>query len=627
MCGIAGIVSMNGSPVLEQELRNMSRAMVHRGPDDDGIYLDGTAGLTMRRLSIIDIDGGHQPFHNEDRTVWVVFNGEIYNFQELRRALEAQGHVLSTRSDTEVIVHLYEQHGTRCVEHLRGMFGFALWDTRRKSLLLARDRLGIKPLYYAEAGGRVVFASELKSILQLPDIECSLSWRSVSHLFTFLTTPPAESIVEGIRKIEPGQLLIASPGRAVRTERYWDLKFEPDYKTSAGEFVERTREILSEAVRLHMVSDVPVGAFLSGGIDSSAVVASAARSTTDPIKTFSIGFREASHDESSHARQVAAAFGTDHHELSLGPESLDELTKLAWHLDEPFGDSSAIPTYMVSKLAARHVKVVLSGDGGDELFAGYDRYLREQRERTSELPRTARRIMGKIGRRMPANMRGRAFLRHHALVGDQRYLDSAALFRHDDLCGLFRPEVSELLSPYEPWKEKAAYISSQGGHWLSRLQRFDLANYLPLDILTKVDRMSMAHSIETRVPLLDHKLVEFAATIPPEWSLSGSTTKVMLKRAMRGILPDSIIDRPKHGFAIPLGYWFRGKLGGYARDVLLGQRAKGRGLFETRAVERLIERHEKGRELDLQIWTLLSFELWLRTFYDVHPGRYSCAVA
>ena len=621
MCGIAGIVSLEGQPVFETELRDMCSAIAHRGPDDEGFYFQTGVGLGMRRLSIIDLDSGRQPVSNEDGTVWVVFNGEIYNYRELRREMQGRGHAFSTHGDTETIVHLYEEYGDHCVDHLRGMFAFALWDERRKRLLVARDRLGIKPLYYAEIGGRLLFASELKSILQLPEVGRGFNWSAVSHLFSFLSTPPTEAIVEGVRKLEPGHLLTASPGRPPEIERYWDLSFDPDYGREENYFVERLRELLEESVRLHMVSDVPLGAFLSGGIDSSSIVATAARISDAPLKTFSIGFSEPDYNELEHARVVATEFATDHHELTLGPDALGQLEDLAWHLDEPFGDSSAIPTYMVSKLAAKTVKVVLSGDGGDELFAGYDKYLVEQRERSHRpLPAAARSVLGKIGRNMPSGMRGRNLLRHISLTGAERYLDACTLFRRDDMKKLFRPDVYELLAPYEPWRAKAAYMESGDRNWLSSLQGLDVKNYLPLDILTKVDRMSMAHSIETRVPLLDHKVVEFAATIPPEMNLRGGTTKYVLKRAMRGILPDRIIDRPKKGFAVPLGYWFRGKLGPYVRDLLLGESSARRGLFNSRYIEDLVAQHESGRNLDLQLWTLISFELWARVFLDRGAG-------
>src|SRR3989454_495617 len=601
MCGIAGIMSFDEQPVSIEELQGMCAAISHRGPDDEGFYLDKGVGLGMRRLSIIDLQTGAQPVHNEDGAVWVVFNGEIYNFRDLRRKLEQRGHVFSTATDTEVIVHLYEEYGQHCVEHLRGMFAFALWDDRLKLLLLARDRLGIKPLYYAEVGGRLLFASELKAILQAPEVQRSVNWRAVSRLFTGLTTPPAESIIEGVRKLEPGHLLIASPGKDPQIERYWEVRFEPDYSRSEEDYAEELRERLEESVALHLVSDVPLGAFLSGGIDSSSVVATMARLTSSPVKTFSIGFTDEDYNELHYARQVANRFGTDHHELILEPNVVDILEDLAWHLDEPFGDPSAIPTFMVSKLAADYVTVVLSGDGGDELFAGYDKYLVEGRERRFRfVPPRIRRLLDTLSRLMPEGMRGRNLLRHFSLPESERCLDAVTLFRLEDKHKLFRKEAFERLSHYDPFRLEAEELTHGDGHWLTRLQSLDQKRYLPLDILTKVDRMSMAHSIESRVPLLDHKLVEFAATIPPELRLRNRTTKYLFKCALRGILPDEIIDRPKHGFGIPLGRWFRGQLGAFVRELLLSETSRRRGIFNTAYIEQLVHQHEKGRVRDLQ---------------------------
>jgi len=617
MCGIAGIIRLSGKPASREELSAMCAAMAHRGPDDEGLYLDADVGLGMRRLSIIDLATGSQPVRNEDGSVWVVLNGEIYNFQELRRELAQRGHSLYTGSDTEVIVHLYEEYGTDCVGKLRGMFAFALWDLRSKTLLLARDRLGIKPLYYVEKDGRLAFASELKALLQLPEVDRTLNWRAVNHLFTFLTTPAAEGIVAGVRKLEPGHVLTIGPGHGPRIVRYWDPRFEPDHGRTESYFVERLRELLEESVRLHMVSDVPLGAFLSGGVDSSAVVATMARLSSRPIKTFSIGFREEAYNEAPHARRVAQRFGAQHHELILEPDALGIIEDLAWYLDEPFGDASAIPTYMVSKLAAQEVTVVLSGDGGDELFAGYDRYVVERRERRYRfVPSPIRRALAGVGNRMREGMTGRRFLSHLAYEGPERYLDAVTYLGLEQKQKLFQPEVFQRLMGDDPWRESLACLRRHNGHWLSALQYLDLKNYLPLDILTKVDRMSMAHSIEARVPLLDHKLVEFAATIPARFQLRNGTTKDIFKRAMRGILPDEVIDRPKQGFAVPLGRWFRGRLGGFLREHLLSERCRQRGIFNTAYIERLIALHEGGRPLDLQLWTLVSFELWCRTFLD-----------
>ena len=617
MCGIAGIVALDSRPVSLEDIRAMCAALAHRGPNDEGFYIRPGVGLGMRRLSIIDLATGRQPISNEDGSVWVVFNGEIYNFQELRRDLESRGHQFRTATDTETIVHLYEEHGPRCVEKLRGMFAFALWDDRRRHLLLARDRLDIKPLYYAESGGQFVFASELKAILQVPGVGRELNWRAVNHLFTFLTTPSAESMIEGVRKLEPAHILTVAPGQPTRCERYWDVRFEPDHGRSEAYFVERLQALLEESTRLHLMSDVPLGVFLSGGIDSSAVVAMMARHHSGRVKTFSIGFADQDFSELAYARLVANAFGTDHHELVLEPDVTGIFHDLAWHLDEPFGDSSAIPTYLVSRLASQHVTVVLSGDGGDELFAGYDRYAVEGRERRLRfIPAAARRALSTVTALMPSGMRGQNFLRHIALPDAQRYVDATTLFNKARQHELFRSEVIELFAGYDPWAEAAEQCARADGHWLSTLQSVDLHSYLPLDILTKVDRMSMAHSIEVRPPLLDHKLVEFAATIPPKLQLHRGTTKYLLKRALRGILPDPVIDRAKRGFAIPLGRWFRGQLWEFVGDLLLSETSRSRHMFNPRYLERLTRRADRGREtdLDLELWTLLSFELWCRTF-------------
>ncbi len=622
MCGIAGIFSMSARGVYPREIQAMCDAMTHRGPDDAGYYLHERVGLGMRRLSIIDLETGSQPVHNEDGTVQVVMNGEIYNYRELRRELERRGHRFHSLTDTETLVHLYEEYGEGFVGHLRGMFAFALWDERRGIMLVGRDRIGIKPLYYVEAGGRLLFASELKSLLQLPDVERRINWASVNHLLTSLSTPGTESILAGVHKLPPAHVLTLRLDGSRRLVRYWELEFQPDYGHAEAYFAERLRELLEESVELHLMSDVPLGAFLSGGLDSSSVVACMARRSERPVKTFSIGFREQGFDEAAAARRVAEQFGTEHTELILDPKIEDLVQDIAWHLDEPFGDSSAIPTYMVSKLAADEVKVVLSGDGGDELFAGYDKYQVERHERRYEyVPAFLRRALGLIGDSLPEGAKGRNFLRHLALSGPQRYLDASTLFKHDQRRRLFRPELAALMRDDDPWRDARAFLERTGTDWLSAAQHWDIKSYLPLDILTKVDRMSMAHSIEARVPLLDHKVVEFAATIPPEYRLRGREGKSIFKLAMRGILPDSIIDRPKHGFAVPLADWFRGRLAGFARELLLSPTSRGRGVFDGRYIEQLLAMHEGGRDLSLQLWTLISFELWCRTFLDAPAAR------
>jgi asparagine synthase (glutamine-hydrolysing) len=611
--------------VTTDRLQRMTDAMVHRGPDDAGFFVGDGVGLAMRRLAIIDLATGRQPIANEDGSVQVVLNGEIYNFRELRHDLEARGHTFATHSDTEVIVHLYEEHGASCVERLRGMFAFALWDASSGRLLVARDRLGIKPLYWARHGGSLVFASELKAILQLGELPAQLDWDSVHHLFTFLTTPPDRSIVQGVAKLEPGSMLIASRNGYVSSRRYWRARFEPDHGRSEDEWVEALREALDDAVRSHMVSDVPLGAFLSGGVDSGAVVASASSASQEPLRTFSIGFRESDFDELEFARLVAGTFGTRHREAVVDPKVIEIVERLAWHLDEPFGDSSALPTFIVSELAGRDVKVVLSGDGGDELFAGYDKYLVERRERRNRfLPAPLRSLLRAAGNALPEGATGREMLRHLGRVGGDRYLDAGTLFREDQQRRLFQPEPRALLANGDAQEPLRRYLSTLDGrgdpdapaHWLSRLQLLDLETYLPLDILTKVDRMSMAHSIEARVPLLDHRLVELAARIPPELHLKGGRTKHVFKRALEGRLPAAILDRPKRGFAVPLGSWFRGGLGTFTRELLLSETSRQRGIFEPSYIEELLRLHDRGRPLDLQLWTLVSFELWCRRFLD-----------
>jgi asparagine synthase (glutamine-hydrolysing) len=618
VCGIAGIVRFDGEPVFEHEIRAMCQMLVHRGPDEEGVYLGDGVGLGMRRLSIIDLDSSQQPICNEDRSVWVVFNGEIYNYRELRQELATRGHRFRTAGDTETIVHLWEEFGPGCVDHLRGMFSFAIWDTAQRRLLLARDRLGIKPLYYVALPDGLAFASELKPLLQLPEVSRNLSWEAVRHLVTFMATSSPQSIVEGIRKLEPGRLATVSEVGDFQIHRYWDVAFQPDEQATERELIDRLRDLLCESVKLHEVSDVPIGAFLSGGIDSSAVVATMAAMRSEPVKTFSIGFADREYDELRYARSVSETFGTEHHELVLRPDVVDVAQDLAWFLDEPFGDTSAIPTFMVSKLAAEYVTVVLTGDGGDELFGGYDKYVTDQAEqRFDRIPRPIRLALGGVGRQLPEGTKGKRFLEHLALEGPSRYLDASTLFRADQLKKLFQDDAYEQISAHNPWAHALACLDRAGHDRLSALQYCDLNTYLPLDILTKVDRMAMAHSIEARPPLLDHRLVECAATIPSRFRIHNGSTKYIFKQAMRGLLPDDIIDRPKHGFAIPLARWFRSELAGFARDLLCSERTRQRGLFRTEQIDRLIRLHEAGRDIDLQLWTLVSLELWCRRVLDV----------
>jgi asparagine synthase (glutamine-hydrolysing) len=622
MCGIAGIVASDRLQFDERaRLEAMRDIITHRGPDDAGLYVDGRAALGHRRLSIVDLAAGHQPLANEDETVWIVFNGEIYNHADVRPELEREGHRYRTRSDTETIVHAYEQWGDACVNRLRGMFAFGIWDAPRRRLLLARDRLGVKPLYWADVNGRLLFASEIKSILESGLVAARANEAALPELLSTRYLSGTQTLFGGIHRLLPGHTLVYENGR-VTINQYWDVPtgqhVEEIARLSDQEAVQRFRDLLEQSVRIRLMADVPLGMFLSGGIDSSAVAALMAGMIDRPLQTFSVAFKERAFSELDYARQVSAAIKADAHEIVIDDEDFfGALPKLIWHEDEPIAHPSSVPLYFVSELARRHVTVVLSGDGGDELFAGYDKYRVERKERTYErLPAPARALLGQVGRLAPQGMPGRNFLRHVALSGWERYLDASTLFPLDEQRKLFRPEVRALVARDDPRQEAMAHLRRPSGHWLSSLQYLDLKSYLPLDILTKVDRLSMAHSIEARVPLLDHKLVEFVARLPPEMKLRGDTGKYVFKRAMRGILPDAIIDRPKKGFAIPLERWFRGRLAELVSDLLLGETTRQRRIFDSAYLEGLIERYRTGRRLDWQIWTFVSFEMWCRVFLD-----------
>jgi asparagine synthase (glutamine-hydrolysing) len=617
MCGIAGVFSQEKKPVDESIISAMCSAMVHRGPDDKGSYIDSNVGMGMTRLSIIDIENGNQPVSNKDQTFWVVSNGEIYNFQEIRKWLIQIGYEFRSRSDTEVIAHLYEEFGVDCVKYLRGMFAFAIWDSRRKQLMIARDRIGIKPLYYFYNGRELVFASELKSLLQYPAIDRKIDIESLQYLFAFMTTPPDASIIAGVKKLEPGHFLLVGETGGLRLARYWDVEFAPDRSRSEDSFSEEIQERLLDSVKSHLVSDVPVGVFLSGGVDSSAVAATMASISDRPINTFSIGYKNKRFDESSEAKRFADQIGARHKELILESDALSSLDEIAWYLDEPFGDASAIPTYMVSRLAAKEVKVVLSGDGGDELFAGYDKYRVEQRQRMYDrIPSPLRSVFAPIALMLKEGAPGRRFLYQLSMSGSYRYLNSLSAFRYESKGSVFSPEIREEMAWSGSWKTMAACLEGGPDHWLSRLQYMDIHRYLPLDILTKVDRMSMANSLEVRVPLLDHKFVEFAATIPPEMLLDGSESKAIFKKALHGLVPEYVSKRPKRGFAVPLGDWFRNDLSGLVRELLLSDRARARGIFNLGYVEQIIRLHEGGRHQDDRLWLFISFELWCRNFLD-----------
>jgi asparagine synthase (glutamine-hydrolysing) len=597
----------------------MCQVIRHRGPDDEGIHVEPGVALGMRRLSIIDLSTGHQPIHNEDRTVWTVFNGEIYNYRELRKELEAAGHRFYTSSDTETIVHAYEQWGEAAFGRLRGMFGIALWDRPRRTLLLARDRAGIKPLHYAERDRRLYFGSELKSLLAAGAVDREIDLEALDHYLSFLYAPRDRSLFKGVSKLPPGHYLRWADGRA-EVREYWRIGAAESFDGSPEEAAGQLRHVLADAVRSHMMSDVPLGAFLSGGVDSSTVVGLMAEASDRPVKTFSIGFDEPQFDELEHARTVARHFGTDHHEFVVRPDGLSILDRLIEHFDEPFADSSAIPTWYVSEIARRHVTVVLSGDGGDELFGGYDRYLPHSRvARFDRLPLPAKRhVAGLLWPLLPHGVPGKNFLRHVSRDDDGRYLDSIAFFQPDEKAALYTPDVRRVVRGAGAERELAhhfARFASLTPH--SRMMRFDFETYLPEDVLTKVDRMSMAHSIESRVPLLDNNVIDFAATLPAAWKIASGRRKHILKEAVKGFLPPGILDRRKQGFGVPLGVWFRGGLTDVFSDVLSSPRARQRGYFEPTFVDRLVAEHLGGkRDHTLRLWQLLVFELWHRHYLD-----------
>ena len=626
MCGIAGFAEQSSNATRRDSdfaaVHRMCEVIRHRGPDDEGIHVEDGVGLGMRRLSIIDLSTGHQPIHNEDESVWIVFNGEIYNYRELRKDLEAHGHRFYTSSDTETIVHAYEQWGEDCFRRLRGMFGIALWNRRTHTLLLARDRAGIKPLHYAEHEGRLYFGSELKSLIAAGAVEGTLDVEALDHYLSFLYTPRDRSIFKGVRKLPPGHLLHWRGG-VITVRPYWQIAARESFTGTAEEAAVILRDVLADAVRSHMISDVPLGAFLSGGVDSSAVVGLMAEASERPVKTFSIGFDDPQYDELQYARIVAKHFGTDHHEFVVRPDGLGILDQLIDHFDEPFADSSAIPTWYVSEIARRHVTVVLSGDGGDELFGGYDRYLPHPRvDVFDRLPLPGRRaIASRVWPLLPDGMQGKNFLRHVSRDDDGRFIDSIAYFHDDEKHGLYSPELKASL------RETSAQ-ETLGRHFArfrdlparSRMMRFDFETYLPEDVLTKVDRMSMAHSIESRVPLLDNNVIDFAATLPSHLKIHNGRRKHVLKEAIAGLVPASLLDRRKQGFGIPLGVWFRGGLTDVFADVLGSPRTRQRGYFQPAFIDRLTQEHLSGRrDHTLRLWQLLVFELWHRHYVD-SPG-------
>jgi asparagine synthase (glutamine-hydrolysing) len=624
MCGIAGMVGSERDRSVDQiEVQRMCDAIVYRGPDDEGFYVKRQVGLGMRRLSIIDLSTGHQPIHNEDETIWVVFNGEIYNFQELRPELERLGHRFYTNTDTEVIVHLYEEYGSDCVKKLRGMFAIALWDEKKQVLLLARDRFGKKPLYYALHNGRLLFGSEIKTILAVSPELKEVDPQGVLDFFYFGYTPDPRTAFTKIKKLCGGHLLEFAGGE-VKTREYWDLpQFASHEPSSEEECLEELEERLFEAVRIRMISDVPLGALLSGGVDSSTVVALMSRASAKPVKTFSIAFSKQDFNETEYARIVAKKFETEHHELVVEADFERTLNHLTTSLEEPFADSSMLPTYFVSKMAREHVTVALAGDAGDELFAGYDRYQEALSRRKFDFIPSA---LGSAYRsfvypRLPHSVRGRKFAYNITLPWQERYLDAMsflpALDRETSLFSKsFRAVADHCQNPFEVFR--SYFKKAPATDPLSQLLYLDTKTYLNGDILTKVDRMSMLCSLEIRAPFLDHVFAEWVVGLPPNWKLRNGQQKYMLKKlAERVGVPREVLYRPKRGFSLPLVHWMRNELKQEMTRLLLEPKTLQRGYFEPGSIRNLLDEHIRGkRDHSSVLWTLLVFELWHRNFLE-----------
>jgi asparagine synthase (glutamine-hydrolysing) len=621
MCGICGMLALDGGAVDERAVRAMAGALVHRGPDSEGVFAEGPVALAARRLAIIDLARGDQPMRNEDGSVTVVQNGELYEHRSVQAELERRGHRFASHCDTEVLPHLYEERGASFAEGLRGMFAIALWDVPERRLLLARDPFGIKPLYYRVAGGVLSFASELKALVRQPGFAGEIDLEALEAYLAFNSVPGPMSIYRDVRKLPAGHVLEARDGR-VEVRRYarpapvaaGDVRREP-----GGELADELRSRLRDSVRAHLESDVPVGVFLSGGIDSSLLAALAAQESPGAVSTFSIGFQERSYDELSRARMVAARYGTDHHELVLRPDAAALLPEIAAAFDEPFADSSALPTYAVSRLASEHVKVAISGEGGDELFGGYFTYVADvlaARSRARAAAGLARPVVERLpssSRRVSLEYKAKRFVRAAARPPLERHHGWKEIFSAEARAALLEPSRRAAgTDPLTGWR--ARYAETEGAEPLARLQDVDIGTYLVDDLLVKTDRASMAHSLEVRVPFLDPVVAELALALPTSQKVLALAKKRLLRRAAVGLVPRSIVHGPKRGFSIPAAAWLRGELRPFARDLLSSDALRRDGFFRPEAVTRLLDEHEAAREDHSRaLWGLLCFQLWRRT--------------
>lgn len=627
MCGICGKLYFDKDrPVLKPTLHSMAAMLTHRGPDGEGVWVDRNVGLAHRRLSIIDLRTvASQPMGNEDGSVWITFNGEIYNFQELRKELETKGHIFRTNSDTETIIHAYEEYGRECLARLRGMFAFAIWDANKQTLFLACDRVGKKPLFYFQGEDSFLFASEIKALLIDRETLIEPNTDALNHYLALGYVPAPLSAFRGVRKLPPAYWLEVRDGR-VRIGRYWKLHYVPKRKMTFQEAIAELRWRLAEAVRLRLASDVPLGAFLSGGIDSSAVVAYMAQAMTQPVRTFSVGFEDSAFDERPFARLVAERYHTDHMELVVKASIVDILPRLVWHYDEPFGDPSAVPSYAIAELTRQYVTVALNGDGGDESFAGYTRYIANRRAQRGEvIPLPLRRAAAALIGSLPEYWLQRRPLLKISTVAEamaqpreRRYSRWFGQFSVAQRQNLYTEDFTAAVLTSDPEALFTdAFSGSDADNWVDATLDVDIGLYLPGDLLVKMDRASMAHSLEARSPFLDHVLMEFAASLPPAWKLAGSQQKRILKAALRGVVPDAVLDKPKQGFEPPLVTWFRKDLRDLTYDILLSARALQRGYFERKGILAVLREHYSGQEdRSLHLWELLMLEMWHRAFID-----------
>ena len=641
MCGINGIaLASNSRRSLDvRELERMRDVLTHRGPDDAGMFVDareGRIGLGHRRLSIVDVLAGHQPMTNEDGTLHIIYNGEIYNHADLRASLETRGHVYQTHCDTETILHLYEEHGPRCVEHLRGMFAFAIWDQKKRELFIARDRLGVKPLYYAQTdGASLYFASEIKALLETGAIRAELNYSALPDYLANHAPSGEETLFRGIKRLLPGHTLRWRDG-SLEIKEYWNVSFQRDEnrKRSDADYIAEWSDLFRESVRLRLMADVPLGMFLSGGIDSSAIAAVMSGMVAEPIKTFSVAFAEREANELEYARLVAQTFKTNHHEIVVKPaDFFAALPKLVWHEDEPLAHPSSVALYFVAQLASRHVKVVLTGEGSDELLAGYGRYRKtvlnvQLGTRYQQLaPAGIRKAIRQQIEGLSPGSRARQKLQRTFLTLspdlESIYFDNFAVFPRVMQNDLLTPDTQERLgvSAGDPYSVMRGVLAeTDATSLLDRLLHADIKTYLH-ELLMKQDQMSMAASIESRVPFLDHKLVEFSAALPERLKLRGATTKYILRESMKGMLPEAILSRPKMGFPVPVGAWFRGAFRNVIDEYVLSERAIGRGVFEPSFVRSLVQQHQVGGEDHSErLWALVNFEIWQRQFFDGERG-------